>query len=176
MKEYLREDGAEYIAVTVLCGSCFYRLRNGTAKTPCRPWKFLIDLPADVCIHGRRRRDFCTICPHHFAPERFLLVRNFYHIYLTVQVKVGTCHRESCSPLPGAGLGRYAFQALLLCIVSLGDGRVEFMAARSIITFKFVIDMCRGVQRFFQTVSSRQRRWTVHFIKVPDFFWNINIW
>lgn len=42
---------------------------------------------------------------HDFTTEWLLFIGNLNHIYLTVQTKVGACHREGGSPLTGTGLG-----------------------------------------------------------------------
>lgn len=43
------------------------------------------------------------------------------------------------------------------------------MTAGGIVSLKFVIDLRRGLERLFQTVSPYQRRRAVHFVEVLDF-------
>ena len=104
-----------------------------------------------------------------------MLIRAFYHVYITVQTQVCTGHGQCRSPLSGSCLCSYAFQALFLGVISLCNSGIQFVASGSIISLKFVVNFCRSIQCFFKAISPYQRGRTVHFIKIQNFLRNIKI-
>ncbi len=147
---------------------------NGATEAPCRAREFGVDLLSDFCRHRRRRGDARAVCAHDFAAERLLLVGAFHHIDFAVQAKIGASHRKGRSPLSGSGFGRHAFQTLLLCVVGLGDRRVELVAAARVVAFELVVDLCRRSQLLFETVGAHEWRRAIHLVEVADFFGNGN--
>ena len=157
MQQYLIQYTAQDIAITFRLGSHFDCLRDRAAKRSCGSRMSFQDLPSDLRRHGRRRGDRCTIGPHDFTAEGLLLIGNLDHVDFAVQSEERACHGESGPPLTGAGLSRHALEALLLRIISLCDRRIEFVASRSIVSFEFVIDMCRSIQRLLKEGGVGQR-------------------
>ncbi|KAF5084164.1 hypothetical protein DSECCO2_80310 [anaerobic digester metagenome] len=49
------------------------------------------------------------------------------------------------------------------------------MTATGIISFKFIINLCRCLQLFLQAISTYQWGWAVHFIIILNLLRNINI-
>lgn len=44
-----------------------------------------------------------------------------------------------------------------------------------IISLKFIVNVSRCIQRFFQTICPGKRRGAIHFIKIPDLLRNLYI-
>ena len=105
---------------------------------------------------GRGRGNLCPIGTHYFTAEGLLLIGYLYHIYLAVQPEIGTGHGKRGAPLSGSGFRGNALQSLLLCIVGLGDGGIELVAAAGVVSFKFIINLGRRLQLLFQAVRSYQ--------------------
>ena len=92
MQQHLIQHAAEYIAVALM-GCChFHSLRDRAAEASGRSRKFCKNFFADLCRHGRRWRDLCTIGAHDLAAERLLLIGYFYHKYVAIQIKIAACH------------------------------------------------------------------------------------
>ncbi len=49
------------------------------------------------------------------------------------------------------------------------------MASAGIISFKLIINLCRRLQLFLQTVRTYKRRRAVHLIKFPDILGNLKV-
>ena len=101
-----------------------------------------------------------------------MLVADLYHVDLAVQAQIGAGHGERSAPLAGSGLGGDTLEALLLCVVRLCDGGVQLMGAGGVVALKFVVDFCRGLKLFLQTVGPHQGRGAVHLVKVPNLLGN----
>ena len=155
MQHYLRQDRTQHITIGVLADSSFHCFRNRAAQTSRSPRELGVNLTPHICEHRRGRCHFCSISTHDFAPERLLLVRTLHHIYLTVQTEIGTRHGESRAPLTCSCFRRHALQPLLLRVVRLSDSRIQLMASGSIISFKFIVNVSRRIEFFFQAVRSQ---------------------
>ena len=175
MQQHLIEHTAQHIAVTLLCGSCLHCLRNGTAQASCRPRMLCKDFSPDLGRLRGRWRHRSAIGTHNLTAEGLLFIRYLYHVNLTVQIKISTCHGKGCSPLSCSRLCGNTLQPLYFRIICLRNSRVQFMASTGVVSLKFVINLCRRLQLFFQTVCTNQRRGTVHFIETTDFLRNINV-
>ena len=88
MEKHLRKYTSQYITITLGACCCLYCLRNGTSKASGGSRMLCQDLASHLCIHRRRRCHAGTICTHYLTTEWFLLVGAFYHIYLTIQIKI----------------------------------------------------------------------------------------
>ena len=106
---------------------------------------------------GRRRCDGSAVGAHHFAAERLLLITDFDHVYFAVEVKIGAGHGKRRTPLACAGLGRDAFEALFLGVISLRYSGVELVAAAGVVAFELIVDVRRGLQLLLEAVSADQR-------------------
>lgn len=115
------------------------------------------DFSSHVGRLGRGRSYGRAVGTHHFTAERFLLVGDFYHVDFAVQMEVSACHGEGSAPLSGASLCGNTGQSLFFRVVSLSDRGIQFMAAGSVVSLKFVVNFCGSVQFFFQTVSADER-------------------
>ena len=175
MQHNLIQNAAQNISVAFSAACRFHRFRDGTAKAACSTGVSFQDLLAYFCCCGRGRSYGSIIGTHHFSAEGFLFIRYFYHEYVTIQFQVCTCHGKGCTPLTGTGFCCNAFQALHFCIVSLRNGRIQFMAAAGVITFKFIIDLRGSLQFFFQAICTHQGCRSVHFIKIQNFLRDIDI-
>ncbi len=133
------------------------------------------DFPSDFGGFTGRRGNRSTVGPHNFTAERFLFIGNLDHIDQAIQSEICACHRKRSSPLPGSRLRCNPLQPLLFGIISLGNSRIQLMAAAGIITFKLVVNFRRRLQFFLQAISPHQGRGTVHFIKVLYLLRNRNI-
>ena len=125
--------------------------------------------------HAGGGRNRGSVGSHDLTPERLLFVGNLHHVHQAVQAKIGTCHGKGCPPLSGACLRGDAFQPLLFGIICLGNGGIQLMASACVIALKLIIDFCRCLQFFLQTIRPHQGRGPVHFIKILDFLRNGNI-
>ena len=124
----------------------------------------------------RRRGHYGSpVSAHYFTTEGLLLITDLNHIYFAVQAKVRTGHGKRCAPLACAGFRCDTFQPLVFCVVRLGDGRIQLVAATGVVALKLVVDFCRGLELFFQTICTNERRRPVHLVKISNFFWNFNI-
>ena len=127
------------------------------------------DLAADLCRIGGRRSDFRTVCAHYFAAERLLLVGNFDHEDLAVEVEEGAGHGEGSAPLAGTGLGCYAFESLFLGVVCLGKRGIQLVAAGCVVSFELIEDVSRSSQRFLKIFRVHERRRAINLIEIMDF-------
>ena len=134
------------------------------------------DLSSHFCCFRGRRRHTGAICAHYFPAEWFLLIGHFYHKDFAVQSQICACHRQSRSPLSCSCFRSNSFQTLFLCVVCLCDSGIQFMAPACIISLKFIINLCRRLEFFFQAVCPYQRRRPVHSVKFLNFIRDIDIW
>ena len=168
MQDDLGQDRAQHITETFLRHRRFHRFRDGTAQTAAGAGMFGKDLSADRRSLRGRGSNRSTIGAHDFAAVGLLFVRDLDHEDFADQIKVGACHGKRRAPLPCPRFRGNALQALFLCVVRLGDSRVEFVAAGSVVAFKFVIDVGGRVQGLFQIVGADERSGAEHAIKIPD--------
>ena len=169
VQEHLVQHGAEHVAVAGVGDGDFDSFGNRAAERTGRAGEFGKNLAADLGFVGRRGRDVRAVGTHHFTAEGLLFVGNLNHENLAVETEVCAGHRESRAPLAGAGFGCDALQALLLCVVGLRDRGIQLVRAGGVVAFKFVVNLSRGLQLFFQAVSADERRRTVHFVEIADF-------
>ena len=156
MKQHLVKHRAKHVAIARSLDSGLDSLRNSaTERTRCARMVGK-NLAANLSGHAGRRSDIGTICAHHFATERFLLVRHLYHEDLAVEVEVRTSHTQCRTPLAGTGLGGHTLQTLCLGIISLGDGRVEFVRTRGVVTLELIVNLGRRSERLLQEVGSNE--------------------
>ena len=93
----LIEDGSEHIAVAGIGNCDFHCFGDRAAEGSGCAGVLSEDLAADICRIGRRRCDGSAVGAHHFAAERLLLITDFDHVYLAVEVKIGTGFLIGCS-------------------------------------------------------------------------------
>ena len=107
--------------------------------------------------HGGRRSDLCAERLHDAAAVRLLLVADFHLIYCGFQPEqsCGVC--QGCTPLSGTGFGRDVGYALLLAVVCLRDGRVQFVRPHRADTLVLEVDVRRSAECFLQSVGAYQR-------------------
>ena len=168
MQQHLVKDAAQHIAVAGLAGGGFHCLGNGTAQGAGGTRVLLQNGPAYAGGIGGGGGDGGAVGPHDLPPERLLLVADLHHVDLAVQPQVGTGHGEGSTPLAGAGLSGDALEALVLGVVSLGDGAVQLVGAGGVVALELVVDLGGGLELFLQAVGPHQGRGPVHFIEVPD--------
>ncbi|GFI51936.1 hypothetical protein IMSAGC021_00227 [Muribaculaceae bacterium] len=109
MKKYLGQYASKHISVSFHTGSCLYGFRNRTAQAPACSRELCQYLAPHLGGIRRRWRHLCTIGTHYFPAERFLFIRNFYHVHPAVQIEIGTRHGKGCPPLPCPSLRCYPF-------------------------------------------------------------------
>ena len=135
----------------------------------------LQNLSAHCGLHRGRGGHGCAVGPHNLPAEGLLLIGHLYHKHLAVQVKVGACHGQGSAPLASAGFGGHALQPLLLCVVCLGDGGIELVAAAGVVALELVVNLCGSAQLLLQAVCSYQGRGPVHLVKIPDLLGDLKI-
>ena len=175
MQQNLIEHAAQHIAIALVRGCIFYCFGNCRAQRAGAARETLVNLTAYLCGHGRRRDNICTIGVNDFLAVRLLLIRALYHVNLAVQVKILASHCQRSSPLTCTGLRRHTLETLRLGIICLCNGGIELVAAARVAALKFVINLCRRIQCFFQIICTHQRRRTEHPIVLAHFFRNVNI-
>ena len=156
MEQHLVEHRAKHVAIAGGLDCSLDSLGDGTAKRTGSARMVGKNLAAHFCGHAGRRSDIGAIGAHHFATERLLLVRHLYHEDLAVEVEVRTCHTQCRTPLAGTGLGGHTLQTLCLGIISLGDGRVEFVRTRGVVTLELIVNLGRRSERLLQEVGSNE--------------------
>ena len=166
MQQDLRKDGSEYIAVAFVRDGRFHGLGDRAAETARGAGELRKDAASGLGRFRRRRRDGRAVGAHDLAAERLLFVGALHHVDVAVEAEERAGHGERRAPLPRAGLGRDALQALLLRVVSLRDGGVQLVAAGRVVALELVVDLRGGLQRLFQKVRADQRRRTVHLVEV----------
>ena len=175
MQQNLIQHAAQNITIALLADCRFYGFGNGTAKAARCAGMLRQNLLPDFRCGGGGRGYGCAIGTHDLAAEGLLLIGNLNHVYVAVQTQICTRHGKRCAPLPCAGFCCHALQALLLCIIRLRDGRIQLMAATGVIALELIINLCGCLQFFFQTICTNQRRWSVHFIKIQNFLWDVDV-
>ena len=142
VQQDLVKDGTEHVAVAGIGHRNFHCLGDRAAKGAGRSGVLGQDLAADIRRIGRGRRDGRAVCAHDLAPEGLLLVTDLDHIYLAVEVKIGTSHRK--------------------------HGGVELVAAARVVALELVVDVRGGLQLLFEAVRADERRGTVHLVEILD--------
>ena len=175
MEENLVEHGAQHVSVAFVGHCHFHCFGDGTAQASAVVRVFRQDLSAGFGPVGWRCKDLCAEGFHDILSKRFLVVGNLYHINLQVEAEIGACFGQRCSPLACAGFGSYALEAFLLGVVRLRYCGVELVASGRVVSFEFIVDLRRCVQRFFQVVGSAKRRRAVDLIDVAYFFRDVEI-
>ena len=168
MQEDLVQDRTEDVAVTFLRDFRFDRFGNGAAERAGGVGVFREDLAADLRRVGRGGDDGRSVGAHDFPAEGLLLIGDLDHVDLAVEAEVGTGHGEGRAPLAGTGLGRDAFQALVLRVVGLCNGGVQLVGAGGVVAFELVVDLRRGLELFFQAVGADEGRRAIHLVEVAD--------
>ena len=154
VKKDLVQDRAQHIAVAGVGDGNFHRLGDGAAQGAGGSGMLRENLSSHIGGVGRRGCHGGAVGAHDLTPEGLLLIADLYHVNLAVQAEVGAGHGEGRAPLAGAGLGGDALEALLLCVVGLGDGGIQLVAAAGIVALKLVIDVGRGLELLLQAVSA----------------------
>ena len=172
MQQHVIQHAAQHITGVGIALGYFYRFGDGTAQTAGRIGHHFQDLAAHHGSIGRRRRDFCAVGLHHGLAMWFQLGRALDHIHTHAQTKIAAGHGQCSTPLACAGFGGDFAQALLLGVISLGHGGVQFMTAAGVGAFVLIIDLCRGVQQAFQIVGTHHGRGAHHTVKVPHLLGN----
>ena len=168
VQQHLIEHAAEHVAVAGVRYRDLHGLRDRAAERAGRAGELLEDLAPDVRRIGRGGRHLRAVGAHHLAAERLLLIGALDHEHLQIESQIGAGHAQCCAPLAGAGLGRHAFEPLVLRVVGLRDGGVQLVAAAGVVALKLVVDVRRGAELLLQTVRAHQRRGAVHLVKVAD--------
>ena len=175
VQEHLVEHAAQHIAVAGVGGGHLDGLADGAAQGAGGAGKFREDFAAHAGgIRGGGHHGG-AVGAHDLPAEGLLLVADLDHIDLAVQFKVGAGHGKGRAPLPGAGLGGDALEALLFGVIRLGDGGGELMAAGGVVALELVVDLSRCAQLLFEVVSTDEGRWTEHLVEVLYLLWDVDI-
>ena len=137
--------------------SHFYGLRNRTAERTAGGRIVCQNSAACLGRIGRRRRYIRVKGLHDGLAERLLLVGDLNHEYLQIQSEVRACLRECSTPLTGTGLGGDVGDALLLGVVGLGQGGVQFVGAGRGDALILEIDVGWSAEGGLKIVGSHKR-------------------
>ena len=168
VQQYLGKHTAEHIAVAFGIHSNFHSFGNRAAQAAGGAGVLRENLASYFGRHGGGRRNACAIGAHNFAAERLLLIGDLHHVDLAIQIEIGAGHGERGAPLAGSSFRRNAFEALLLCIISLGNRGVKLVTAAGVVAFKLVIYFRRRAQVFLEAVGAHKRSRAVHFVEIAD--------
>src|SRR4029077_11734290 len=119
--QHVVEDRAERIFRVVASRRILDRLRDREPEATGTLWVLCQRGAARVRVGTRAWDDLRAPGLHEDPPVRLLVVRDADHIDLALEVEHARSEREGAPPLAGTGLGREAFGALLLVVVSLRD-------------------------------------------------------
>ena len=175
VQNHLIEYAPEDIAVAGGRNCHFDRFGDGAAERASGSRMCRQDLPPHLRGLGWGGYHRCAVGAHHLTAEGLLLIAHLDHVHLAVQAEIAAGHGKRGAPLARSGLCSDALQALLLCIISLGNGGIQLMAAAGVVSFKLVVNLRRGLELFFQAIRPDQRRGTIHLIKIPDLLRNLDI-
>ena len=153
VEQHLIENRTQHVTISVAGDSPLYGLGNGASQAAAVLRIFGQDFSPRFRPIRRRGEYIGAEGFHNVLSERFLVIRNFYHIHFQIQTKVGARFGQGSSPLSRSGFRGNPFQPLLFRVISLGHSGVQLVAAGSIVSFKFIIDLRRRIQRFFQIIS-----------------------
>ena len=171
----LVQHAAKNVAVVTQRACGLHGLRDSTAERSAGAGVLLQDLAAYFSCRRRRRSHLSAVGTHDLAAKRLLLVADLDHVHAAVQTQIGASHGQCGSPLTGAGLGGYAGQSLLLGVVRLGNGGIEFMGARGVVALELVVDLGGSLQLLLQAVGAYQGRRAVHLVEGADLLGNLNV-
>lgn len=169
MEQHLVEHRTQNVAAAGCGNSSFYCFRDGAPQASGGVGITGQNCPAGIGGIAGAGNDFSAKGLNDGLAIGLLLSADLYHIDCQGNLKVRTGHGESGAPLSCAGLGGQAGEPLLLGIVHLSHCGVELVAARGVVSLKFIVDFGRRAQLLFQIVGADQGRGTVELCKIPGF-------
>ncbi len=121
---------------------------------------------AGTCRHGRRWCHLRSESIHNATAVRLLLIRYLNLVYsgLEAEEACGVCQR--CAPLACAGLGGDVGDTLLLAIICLGDGTIEFVRSHGADTLVLKVDMSGCTYGLLKAVGTYKRRGAPIFVHI----------
>ena len=162
------DDRAERV-VGVLAGRRLLdRLGDGDAEASRRRRVPLEHRAAEVRAIRRRRRDLRAPRLHQRPAVGLLVVGDAHHVDEDLDVEERAGEGERRPPLPGAGLGGEAADALGGVVVRLRHRGVRLVRARGGDALVFEEDPRRGVECLLQAVGAVERRRPPHPVDVAD--------
>ena len=143
------EHRAQNVAALVAVQRDLDSFGNSAAQRAARARVFGEDFPAH--FGGVRRRGYHVraVGFHHGFAVGLLLTADFDHVHVEVEPVKRASHRQRRAPLPSARFGGDRSQALGFGVVSLRDGGIELVRARSVVALELVVDFGRRVQHLF---------------------------
>ena len=175
VQHHLIEHRAEHIAAALGGKRALDRLGDRAAERSTRIRVLCKDLSANFGGHRRGGGHICIEYLHNCLAERFLLIRGFDLKNFQIQPEVGARLGKCSAPLTGAGFGGQRSQPLLLGVICLRDGRVEFVRTGSVVALEFVINSCRGIERLFEVVCANQRGRTINHVLLENRLGDVDI-
>ena len=174
VEEYVVHDTADGIVGAGVADCHLHGFRYGGSETARCVGRFMQDFPAGGSSSAGRWNDFCAPSLHHELAVGFLLIADPYHEYREFQSEMLGSETQGRAPLPSAGFGGQAADALPVVIIGLWDGSVRFVGTCHTGTFIFEINVSGRVQRFFQGVCADEGCGTPEPVKVLYFFRDVN--
>ncbi len=162
------EDGAECV-FAVGCGHGeFYGFGYGGAERALVVGVACEDVTSGASGHGGGGGDLRAECLHDGSSVGFLVEADFDLVYGGFESEYFGRVGESASPLSCACLGGDVGYALLFTVVGLRECGVEFVGAYGADAFVFEVDVCGGVERFFEAVGTDERSAAIAFVHIAD--------
>ena len=142
VKQDMIEHTAHRVVGVITSHSLLYCFTNGESEATGTIRPLLQHISS--CLGFRAGAGYTLGSPglHCYSAIWLLVVTDPDHIDLDLYTKKRTGHAQGTSPLPGAGLGSYTFDAFLHVIVALGCSTVGLMASGLICSFIFVKNLC----------------------------------
>ena len=157
MQQHMVEHRAQAIGGVFAAGGFFHCFGNRQAQRAGVVGVSLQRGAAGGGVQAGAGQHFGAPGLHHRAAERLLLVADLDHEHPHINAKGLAGKRQRAAPLASAGFGGHAANAGFAVVISLGDGRIELVAAGRAAAFVFVINARRGAQRGFQPAGAHQR-------------------
>ena len=174
MQSHMVEHGAQCIFTIRRCCCQLYCLAHSRSQRTHVLRILCDDVLSCTSAHRRTALNGSTESTHDARAIRLLLHGNLHLIHSSLKSEHTCCIRQGCAPLAGTRFGGDIRRTLLLGIVALRQGTIDFVGTQWIRRFVLEVDMCRRTQGLLQCVGTHQRSATIILILLQHLFGNIN--
>ena len=168
MQAHMIQHGTERVLAVRRRNGQLDGLRNRAAQGTLVIGIHRQDILAGAGGHRRGRRDRRAECLHDGAAVRLLVVAGLDHIHRALDAELLGRIGKGAAPLAGSGLRGDIGDTLLLGVIGLRQGGIQFVRTRGGDTLVLEIDVGRGAEGRLELIGTHQRRAAVGRILLAD--------